>query len=77
MMVFAIMIMLMIARIEPGVSGEITIVNKLKKNSVALGFKAFVKKPILIAERAEMSSFLVSWPTSKTDDFDKMDFTPM
>lgn len=80
MMVFAIIMKLMIPRTAAGVFGESIIVNKPRKKSVALGFKAFVRKPILMAASGEMSAFLVCWPMLSTfsiDDFAKIDFAPM
>ena len=48
---------LIIARTGHGVFGEMTMVNKLKKNTVAFGFKTFVKNPIFIAEKVDISAF--------------------
>ena len=42
-----------------GVLGEITSVKRLRKKSVAFGFKTLVRKPIFIADRGELSCFLL------------------
>lgn len=76
-MVLAIMITLTIPKMWAGVSGEITKVNKLKKKSVAFGFNTFVKKPIFIADRGEMSAFFACSLIFTFEDLEKRDFAPM
>jgi hypothetical protein len=63
--------------IKRGVSGDITSVNKLKKNNVALGLRTFVKNHILIAARYEISSFLLFSPRSIVEDCEKIDLIPI
>lgn len=61
-----------------GVFGDNTSVNKLKKNSVALGLRTFVKKPIFTAEIAEISFlFFGATPTDATTDLARNDLIPI
>ncbi len=59
------------------VSGEITNVNKLKKNIVALGFNTLVKNPFHTACIGLIAGFNSSATTSILDDFASIELTPI
>ena len=75
--VFMIMIALAISNMLRGVSGEMTKVKRLKNNKVAFGFNTFVKKPMRMADRVEMSDFWACSPISIFEDLLRNDLMPM